>query len=41
MKELLELMKKETTAWDFYVPSREDLKFIKDLEHDLNLLEKG
>ena len=33
-------MKKETTAWDFYVPSKEYLKFIKELEHDLNLLEK-
>ena len=40
MKELLKIMKKETTAWDFYVPSKEDLDFIRDLEYDLNLLEK-
>ena len=40
MKELLEIIKKDLSAWDFYVPSKEDLKFIKELEHDLNLLEK-
>lgn len=36
MEQLLELMKKPQTAWDFYVPSEEDLEFIKQLEESLN-----
>jgi len=32
MNKLLELMKKEPSAWDFYIFSKEDLEFIKDLE---------
>ena len=38
MSELLNLMKKETTAWDFFVPSLEDLTFIAELEESLNNL---
>ena len=40
MKELLELMKKDLSAWDFYVPSLADFLFIKELENDLEFLEE-
>ena len=36
MIELRELMKKETSAWDFFVPSLSDLQFIKDIETSLD-----
>ena len=36
MKQLLELIRKPQTAWYFYVPSEEDLNFIKELEESLN-----
>lgn len=32
VKELLELIKKDLSAWDYYVPSLEDLVFISDIE---------
>jgi hypothetical protein len=38
MKELLNIIEKEATAWDFYVPSLDDILFIQELEHDLNFL---
>ena len=38
MNEILNLMKKETTAWDFFVPSLEDLAFITELEESLTNL---
>lgn len=40
MKELLSIIEKEITVWDFYVPSLDDLIFIKELENDLNFLEE-
>ena len=39
MKELLELIKKDLSAWDYYVPSLEDLVFISDIEKGFNLQE--
>lgn len=36
LEQLLKLMRKPQTAWDFYVPSEEDLDFIKQLEESLN-----
>ena len=35
MKELLNTIKKDVTAWDFYVPSLTDLLFIEELENGL------
>lgn len=34
MKDLLALIKKEVTAWDFYTPTEADMQLMKELEDD-------
>lgn len=40
MKELLELIRKDVSVIDYFVPSREDIIFMAELEESLSKFEK-